>query len=81
MTPNPWFHLTIDRERLIDDMFAFVTDPTPARTARPVVRALDDIHPESVEVMESMLLDGTEERADIAAYVAAVFSSDGRSDA
>jgi hypothetical protein len=39
-----------------------------------VVKALDDIHPESVEVLEAMLLDGTEEREDVAAYVATVFA-------
>jgi hypothetical protein len=54
-------------------MWEFVTDPHPSRNARPVVQALNDVHPESVDVMESMLLDGTEEREDVAAYVAAVF--------
>ena len=52
-----------------------MTDPSPARNARPVVKALDEIHPESVEVLEAMLLDGTEDRADVAAYVEAVFGS------
>jgi hypothetical protein len=56
-------------------MLAFVTDPHPSRNERPVVRALHDVHPDSVEVLEAMLLDGTEERADVAAYVAAVFGS------
>jgi hypothetical protein len=37
------------------------------------VKALDDIHPDSVDVLEAMLLDGTEEREDVAAYVATVF--------
>ena len=72
-TPSPLFRLTVDAERLVDEMFAFVTDPSPARNERPVVKALDEIHPESVEVLEAMLLDGTEDRADVAAYVAAVF--------
>lgn len=73
--PPPLFRLTVDAERLTDEMFAFVTDPSPARHARPVVKALDEIHPESVEVLEAMLLDGTEDRADVAAYVEAVFGS------
>ena len=30
------------------------------------------MHPETVDVMESMLLDGTEERQDVADYVQAV---------
>ena len=72
---KPLFRLDVDIDALTDAMLAFVTDPHPSRNERPVVKALDDIHPESVEVMESMLLDGTEDRADVAAYVAAVFSS------
>jgi hypothetical protein len=50
----------IDLEKLTDAMFAFITDPRPSRNERPVVKALDDFHPDSVEVMESMLHDGTE---------------------
>ena len=65
----------VDLEALTDAMFGFITDPHPSRNARPVVKALDDVHPDSVEVMEAMLLDGTEEREDVAAYVSAVFGS------
>jgi hypothetical protein len=72
---KPLFRLDVDLEALTDAMWAFVTDPRPSRNERPVVKALDDIHPESVEVMESMLLDGTEERAEVAAYVDTVFGS------
>jgi hypothetical protein len=70
----PAIRLSVDTDRLTDEMYAFVTDPRPSRNQRPVVQALSDIHPESVDVMESMLIDGTEERADVAAYVAAVFA-------
>ncbi len=70
---NPFFRFDVDLEALTDAMWTFVTDPHPSRNARPVVKALDDMHPDSVEVMEAMLLDGTEERADVAAYVGAVF--------
>jgi hypothetical protein len=73
MSTNPLIRVTIDHERLIDEMVAYLHDPRATRNEREVVRALDDIHPESVEVLESMLLDGTEEREDVAAYVAAVF--------
>ncbi len=73
----PAIRLAIDADRLIDEMYAFVTDPRPSRNQRPVVQALGEIHPESVDVLESMLLDGTEERADVAAYVAAVFAAPG----
>lgn len=74
---TPLFRLTVDAERLVDEMFAFVTDPSPSRNDREVVKALDEIHPESVEVLEAMLLDGTEDREDVAAYVEAVFGAGG----
>ena len=70
---TPFFRFEVDLEALTDAMWAFVRDPHPSRNELPVVAALHDVHPESVEVMEAMLLDGTEERADVAAYVAAVF--------
>jgi hypothetical protein len=72
---NPFFRFDVDLDALTDAMWAFVTDPHPSRNERPVVRALHDVHPDSVEVLESMLLDGTEERADVAAYVDTEFGS------
>lgn len=72
---NPFLRFDVDLDALTDAMWAFVTDPHPSRNQRPVVKALDDIHPDSVEVMEAMLLDGTEEREDVAAYVGAVFGA------
>ena len=78
MRVNPFVRFDADLEALTDAMWEFVTDPRPSRNELPVVKALDDIHPESVEVLESMLLDGTEERDDVAAYVTAVFSDRGR---
>ncbi len=69
----PAIRLDIDADRQTDEMFAFVTDPRPSRNQRPIVHALSEIHPESVDVLESMLIDGTEERADVADYVAVVF--------
>ena len=70
---TPFFRFEVDLDALTDAMWAFVTDPHPSRNERPVVQALHDVHPESVEVLEAMLLDGTEERGDVAAYVTAVF--------
>jgi hypothetical protein len=70
---QPFFRFEVDLEALTDAMWDFVTDPKPSRNERPVVQALHDVHPDSVEVLEAMLLDGTEERDDVAAYVAAVF--------
>ena len=74
---NPFVRFDVDLEALTDAMWEFVTDPRPSRNERPVVKALDDIHPESVNVLEAMLLDGTEEREDVAAYVATVFAGRG----
>ena len=73
MHMNPFFRFDVDLDELTDAMWEFVTDPHPSRNGRPVVKALDDIHPDSVDVLEAMLLDGTEERSDVAAYVANVF--------
>jgi hypothetical protein len=70
---QPFFRFDVELEALTDAMWEFVTDPHPSRNERPVVQALHDVHPDSVEVMEAMLLDGTEERGDVANYVAAVF--------
>lgn len=68
-----FFKLDVDLEALTDAMWEFVTDPHPSRNDRAVVQELHDVHPDSVEVMEAMLIDGTEERDDVAAYVATVF--------
>ncbi len=73
----PFFRFEADLEELTDAMWAFVSDPRPTRNALPIVEALSDIHPESIDVMESMLLDGTEERDDVAAYVRTVFGGRG----
>jgi hypothetical protein len=70
---QPFFKIDVDLDALTDAMWEFVTDPRPSRNERPVVQALHDVYPDSVEVMEAMLLDGTEERGDVAEYVAAVF--------
>lgn len=71
----PIFQYNVDLDALTDAMWEFVSDPRPTRNALPIVETLSDVHPESIDVMESMLLDGTEERADVAAYVALVFGS------
>ncbi len=69
------FRIQVDLDALTDAMFEFVSDPRPSRNNLPVVQELSDLHPESLDVMESMLLDGTEERADVAAYVETVFGN------
>ncbi len=69
----PIFQYNVDLAALTDAMWEFVSDPRPSRNALPIVETLSDVHPESIDVMEAMLLDGTEERGDVAAYVALVF--------
>lgn len=69
-----FFRLQVDTDELIDAMYDFVTDPHPSRNDRAIIQELSDIHPESIDILESMLLDGTDERRDVAAYVDMVFA-------
>jgi hypothetical protein len=69
-----FFRLQVDPEELTDAAFEFVTDPHPSRNERPLIQELHEVYPEMVDVLECMVLDGTEERRDIAAYVQAVFA-------
>ncbi|MGH2535291.1 MAG: hypothetical protein ACRDJW_23770 [Thermomicrobiales bacterium] len=71
------FRVHVDTERLTDEAFAFVTDPTPARNDRTIVQELGDFYPELVDVLECMVIDGTEARQDVSDYVHAVFTPDG----
>jgi hypothetical protein len=71
------FRIQVDTERLTDEAFAFVTDPTPARNERAIVQELGDFFPEMVDVLECMVIDGTEERQDVSDYVHTVFTSEG----
>ena len=68
-----FFRLQVDEAALTDELFAFVTDPHPSRNERPVILELNDLAPEVVDVLECMVLDGTEARGDVAATVHAVF--------
>ena len=67
------FQWNVDLNALTDEAFAFVTDPHPSRNERAVIHELHDVNPEVVDVLESMLIDGTEERQDVADYIDAVF--------
>ncbi len=70
-----------DEAEFTDELFAFVTDPNAtSRNARPVVLELNDLAPEIVDVLESMILDGVEEREYVADYVHAVVTGEGMSD-
>lgn len=72
-----FFSLKVDLEDLTDAMFAFVTDPLPSRNDRPVIEELGDLNHELVDVLECMVLDGTEEREDVSAFVRTVFGPHG----
>jgi wyosine [tRNA(Phe)-imidazoG37] synthetase (radical SAM superfamily) len=67
--------IEVDLDAMTDEAFAFVTDPTPSRNDRPIVQELSDLNPDVVDVLECMVLDGTEARADVEAYLAAVFGA------
>jgi hypothetical protein len=74
---NRFFQIRVDTEALTDEAYAFVTDPTPKRNERPFVQELHDLYPEMVDVLECMVIDGTEDRQDVADYVNNVFSPGG----
>ena len=66
------FRIQVDESALTDELFAFVTDPSPARSERPVIDELHDVAPEMVDVLECMILDGVDRRQYVADYVHAV---------
>jgi wyosine [tRNA(Phe)-imidazoG37] synthetase (radical SAM superfamily) len=69
-----FFSWHVDLDALTTEAHAFVTDPHASRNERTVIHALNDMRPEVVDVLEAMVLDGTEDRADVAAYLEAVFA-------
>ena len=66
------FRIQVDEGELTDALFEFVVDPRASRNERPVVQELHDFAPEMVDVMESMVIDGVDERCYVADYVHAV---------
>ena len=66
------FRIQVDEGELTDALFEFVVDPRASRNDRPVVQELHDFAPEMVDVMESMVIDGVDERRYVADYVQAV---------
>ena len=69
-----FFRLQVDEQALTDELFAFVTDPRPSRTERPVIHELHDFAPEMVDVLEHMVLDGVDERRHVSDYVQAALA-------
>ncbi|MCA1645171.1 MAG: hypothetical protein LC797_06775 [Chloroflexi bacterium] len=74
---SPFFRLLVDENGLTDALLDFVTDPRGSRNDRPVIQDLHDLAPGMVSVLEAMVLDGVEERDDVAAYVHAVLFGPG----
>jgi hypothetical protein len=67
-----FFRIQVDEAALTDELFAFVTDPHPSRSDRPVVDELHDVMPDMVDVLESMIIDGVDQRHYVADYVRTV---------
>jgi hypothetical protein len=63
------FHLHVDQDLLTDEMFQYVTDPRASRNEREVVAELETYAPDTVPILENMLLDGVDERHHVSAYV------------
>lgn len=74
---SSFFQLQVDLDELTDAMYDFVTDPRPSRNDRPVILELNDLNHDLVDVLECMVLDGTEDRDDVAGFVHAVFAPQG----
>jgi len=66
---SPFFRLLVDESGLTDALLDFVTDPRASRNDKPVIQDLHDLAPGMVPVLEAMVLDGVEDRQDVAAYV------------
>jgi hypothetical protein len=72
-----FFRLQVDLDDLTDAMYAFVTDPQPSRNDRQVIQELNDINHDLVDMLECMVLDGTDDRRDVEDFVHTVFGSHG----
>ena len=77
---SPFFRLLVDEGGLTDALLDFVTDPRASRSERPVIQDLHEFAPSMVSVLEAMVIDGVEDRADVAAYVHASLFGVGAAD-
>lgn len=74
---SSFFRLQVDLDDLTEAMWEFVTDPRPSRNDRPVIQELNDINHDLVDVLECMVLDGTDDRQDVEDFVQTVFGANG----
>lgn len=68
----------VDEVSFTDALHEFVTDPSATRNQRDVILELNEMMPDVVDILESMVLDGTEDRQDIADLVTYIFNVDPR---
>ena len=69
------FQSLSDEEKLADELFAFITDPSADnRNERAIISVLHEVAPQMVSVAECMILDGVDERHYVADYVHAVIN-------
>ena len=72
------FQMLANEEKLTDELFAFVTDPSADnRNERAIISVLHEVAPQIVSVAECMVLDGVNERFYVADYVQAVLKGEG----
>ncbi|GAC1342091.1 MAG: hypothetical protein NVSMB27_00550 [Ktedonobacteraceae bacterium] len=72
------FQMLANEEKLTDELFAFVTDPSADnRNERAIISVLHEVAPQIVSVVECMVLDGVNERFYVADYVQAVLNGNG----
>jgi hypothetical protein len=72
------FQFLANEEKLTDELFAFITDPSADnRNERAIISVLHEVVPQMVSVAECMILDGVEERHYVADYVHAVLNGEG----
>jgi hypothetical protein len=72
------FQMLANEEKLTDELFAFVTDPSADnRNERAIISVLHEVAPQIISVVECMVLDGVNERFYVADYVQAVLSGNG----
>ncbi len=74
---SSFFRLQVDLDDLTDAIYDFVIDPLPSRNERPVIQELNEINHDLVDVLDCMVLDGTEDRQDVADFVLTVFGPNG----
>ena len=75
---NNIFRLLANEDKFTDELYAFVTDSNAdSRNERAIISVLHEMAPQIVSVAECMVIDGVEERQDVADYVHAVLNGEG----